>query len=52
MAKWLNVNLRFNADSSSARREIEALQTSLQRLIATSYKSGDLKLEDDIRRAT
>ena len=57
MAKQLNVNMRFNADSSQAKKEIQALQDSLRQL---TMSGSNLKLgqglndglRDAIRSAT
>jgi len=43
MAKQLNVDLRFNADTSQAKREIQQLQQSLDKLMTNSVKNTPLQ---------
>ena len=52
MAKQLNVNMKFNADSSQAKREIKSLQDSLSMLVATSRDKLGASWSDDLRDAT
>lgn len=40
MAKQLNVDLRFNADTSQAKKEIQQLQQSLDNLMKSSAKNS------------
>ena len=49
MAKQLNVNLAFTADTSQAKRNIEELQRTLNNI--TSMGSGNLKLTKDVQQA-
>lgn len=53
MPKQLNVDLRFNADTSSAKRQIQDLQQSLSKLGAGSAKSlGFDQMNSEIAQAT
>jgi len=53
MAKQLNVNLSFTADTGKARAQLKDLQTQLTHLINQSSIDGDgLGLSKDIEKAT
>ena len=53
MAKQLNVSLAFNADTSQAKREMQALQRDLDNLIRSMSKSsGTFTLDDDLHKAS
>ena len=52
MAKQLNVNMKFNADSSQAKKELQSLQEQLRKItLISSAKMGD-GLAEGIREAT
>ena len=53
MAKQLNVNLAFNADTSKAKQQMDDLSASLNRLMANAGKSaGGLGLTQELAAAT
>ena len=52
MAKQLNVNMQFTADSKQAKREIEALQMSLKKLVVMSNIKPAQGMAEEIREAT
>ena len=53
MAKQLNVDLRFTANNTQAKQQIQDLQTALDKLITTSGKSSSgLGITKDIAQAT
>lgn len=53
MAKNLNVNLAFSANTSQVRVELNALKKSLNDLVSgTALKAPDFKLTKDIQEAT
>ena len=52
MAKQLNVNMKFNADSSQAKKELQSLQEQLRKLISMSNIKTGSGLADGIREAT
>ena len=51
MAKQLNVNLAFTADTGKAKAQIQDLQKSLDHLITGVGKSGELGLTKDLVEA-
>lgn len=51
MAKQLNVNLAFTADTSQAKRNIEELQVSLNKISSISHQAGGLQLTKDMQQA-
>ena len=52
MAKQLNVNMKFNADSSQAKRELQSLQDALHKLIMSSNNLNiGSHMADEIREA-
>ncbi len=52
MAKQLNVNLAFNADTSKAKAQIRDLQNQLDKLITSQGSSPNLGIEKEIRNAS
>lgn len=52
MAKQLNVNLAFNADTSQAKAQIQDLQSQLQKLAMDPTSGGKFKLTDDLQKAS
>ena len=52
MAKQLNVNLAFNADTSKAKAQIQDLQNQLDRLIINPTNNGQFKMTTDLRQAS
>ena len=53
MPKQLNVDLRFNADTSQAKKQIQDLQTSLDKLGSGSAKDLGLdKMNSELAEAT
>ena len=51
MAKQLNVNLAFTADTSKAKAQIKDLQASLDKLMLDTSTSGELGLTKDLVKA-
>ena len=53
MAKQLNVNLAFTADTSKAKQQLQELQSSLDKLISsTNTKTGELGLTKELSQAS
>ena len=53
MAKQLNVNLSFTADTGKARQQLQDLQQSLDKLISsTNTKTTELGLTKELAQAT
>ena len=53
MAKQLNVDLRFTADNGQARKQIQELQSSLEKLMTSANKgTSGLGITKDIAQAT
>lgn len=52
MAKKLNVNLAFSADTGNAKAEIQALQNQLTNLINTASTKGNFSLNTDLQQST
>ena len=48
MAKQLNVNLAFTADTSKAKAQIKELQSTLDKLMLDTSTSGELGLTKDL----
>ena len=51
MAKQLNVNLAFTADTSKAKAQIKELQSTLDKLMLDTSTSGELGLTKDLVKA-
>ena len=51
MAKQLNVNLAFTADTSKAKTQLQDLQKSLDSLLKGSAQSADLPITKELMEA-
>ena len=51
MAKQLNVNLAFNADTSKASQQIKQLEAELGKLVMQANSKQGLALDDEIKSA-
>ena len=52
MAKQLNVNLAFNADTGKAKAQIQELQMTLSKISAMGTSNIGTSITDDLKKAT
>jgi len=52
MAKQLNVDMRFTADTSNAKAQLQDLQSQLDKLTKISTSTSGFGLTDSIKQAT